>query len=135
MTAAAADGVIISAIPMNSVESESFHHPPTPESSGDFQSSLRGRQGRGERREKRASVAETFDRIREIMSILPEPAKEEIGRDIAGIRQSPEAAVELIRSKIEAYRGIIDMLDNSISTDRALAELQKLVPPKPEKVH
>lgn len=111
-----------------------LHRPPSEETSGDFRSSLATKQGHGSRQEKRTSVAETFGRIQQIVNILPEDAKHEFGRKIELIRQDPERAVELLRNIIEAYRGVIDMLDNRISTDEALAELGKLVPPKPEKV-
>jgi hypothetical protein len=120
---------------MGSLENRLFQRPPNEASSGDFRSTLGSMRGRGQKYDKRPSVAETFESLRKIMSILPEPARQEIGRDIANINKDPAAVVELIRSKIEAYRHIIDLLDNPISTDEALAELNKLVPPKSENIH
>lgn len=116
-------------------ENEIYHHPPNQEASGDFRSSLAGAPGHGTRREKRPSVAETLEKIQEIMRILPESAKQEIGRDIAHIRQNPEAAIKLISDKIRAYREIIDMLDNPISTDEALQKLEKLIPERRDNVN
>ena len=77
---------------------------------------------------KRASVVETLGRIQEIMAILPEDSKRKIGNQVEKIRKSPEQAIQIIRDEIEAQRSIIDLLDNDISTDEALAELDKIIP-------
>ena len=113
---------------------ESGLRPPTEESSGDFRSALESRRGHGRKHEKRASVAETAERIRKILSILPHKARQEVSRDFDRLREDPEAAVEAIRNKILIYEDMMELLDNpNTSTDEALRMLDELIPEKPEK--
>jgi len=75
-------------------------------------------------------MVEYLKRIQKILSILPEDSKQRIALELGQIRKDPEKAVEIIRNEIELKRQIIDMLDHpEISTEEALRELDKLIPP------
>jgi len=96
----------------------------------EIRSSLAGKGGHGSSHEKRASVAESLGKLRQIINILPEDSKRRIGNRVEYIRENPEEAIEVIRNEIEAQREIINMLDNDISTDEALDMLDKILPKK-----
>ena len=95
---------------------------------GHLGSSLYNESKHGAPEQKRASVAEVLTKLKGILAILPEDSIRRIGRQVEDIRKNPEAAIEIIRNEIDAKRTIIDLLDNDISTDEALAELDKLLP-------
>jgi hypothetical protein len=94
----------------------------------EIRSSLGKMEGHGSMREKRASVVEVYAKLKNIIGILPEESKKKLAREADMIRNDPEKAVEIIRNEIEAQQSIIDLLDNSISTEEALRQLDELLP-------
>ena len=94
----------------------------------EMHSSISGAGGHGSMREKRASVSEVYGKLQRIISILPEDSKKALGRQADLIRKDPARAIEIIRNQIEANRALIDLLENSMSVDEALRQLDKLLP-------
>ncbi len=96
----------------------------------EMHSSLGRAGGHGSMREKRGSVAEVYGRLAMIINLLPHDSKRRLGNQVEMIRKDPERTIEIIRNEIEAQRAILDLLDNPVSTDEALAMLDELLPPE-----
>lgn len=73
-------------------------------------------------------MAEVYGKLKRIIALLPEDSKRTLANKADLIRKDPEGAVEIIRNEIEAQRAILDLLDNPISTDEALRQLDDLLP-------